>query len=160
MTGVFAPAMADRLVPITPGLQASIDVVLIGIDETAVGDRGLDDRPDRRLLHIGQHVQHDLAATLQQAEDRRLLLLQRPATRRALQPSPPPGATFWATASGRPLCPATTYTSSISTSPSRVTGGIRAVSPARNCSVMTCTSDTLRSSSRAICRFDKLRPIK
>src|ERR687886_711820 len=122
--------------------------------------RALDDRTDRRLLHVGQHVQHDLAAALNKAEDRRLLLLQRPATWRALQPPPSSGATFWATASGWPLCPATTYTSSISTAPSRVTGGIWAVSPARNCSVMTCTSDTPRSSSRAICRFDKFSPMK
>ena len=29
---VLAPSMADRLVPIAPGRQAGVDVVLVGVD--------------------------------------------------------------------------------------------------------------------------------
>jgi len=41
--------------------------------EGVLGDRGVNDRPDRRLLDVGQHPDHHLAATLQQARDRWLL---------------------------------------------------------------------------------------
>ena len=104
---VLAACMTDRLVPIAPALQTGVDVVLVGADETACGNRGFDDRPDRLLLDIGQHLQHDLTTALDQAEDRRLLFRQRAATGRALEPTPSPVAAFLATAAGWPLCPAT-----------------------------------------------------
>ena len=97
-----------RLVPVTPVLQAGIDVVLIGVDKGAGRDARLDEGPDRRLPDVGQHVQHDFAAALDQAEDRRPLLGQRAPAGRALEPAAPPKATFLATAAGWPLCPATT----------------------------------------------------
>src|SRR4051812_10932824 len=100
--------MADRLVSIPPGWQAGVDVVLVGVDASAFGDGGLDDRLDRLLLHIGQHAHDDLTTALDQAEDRRLVLLQRATARRSCQSAaasePPP----LATAAGWPLCPATT----------------------------------------------------
>jgi hypothetical protein len=108
VAGILATCVADGLVPIAPGRQASIDVVLVSVDASTLGNDGLDDRLDRRLLYIGQHAQDHLAATLDQAEDRWLLLLQRAAARRACQSAaaskPPP----LATAAGCPLCPATT----------------------------------------------------
>jgi hypothetical protein len=108
VAGVLPAPVADGLVPIAPGRQAGIDAVLVGVDAGALGDDGLDDRLDRRLLYIGQHAQDHLAATLDQAEDRGLLLRQRAAARRACQSAaaskPPP----LATAAGCPLCPATT----------------------------------------------------
>ena len=100
--------MADGLVLVAPSFQASVDAVLIGVDEGMFRDCGFDDRLDRGLLHVGQHVQNHLASTLDQAKDRRLVLRQRAASRRACQlataPEPPP----LATAAGWPLCPATT----------------------------------------------------
>src|SRR3954471_12919219 len=100
--------MADRLVPITPGWQAGIDVVLVGVDASAFGDGRLDDRLDRLLLHVGQHAHDDPTTALDQAEDRRLVLPQRAAARPSRQSAaaaaPPP----LATAAGWPLCPATT----------------------------------------------------
>ena len=60
------------------------------------------------LPHVGQHAQHDFAAALDQAEDRRLLLRQRAPSGRALQPAPAPEPPFWPPPPGWPLCPATT----------------------------------------------------
>src|SRR3954452_2902151 len=41
-----------------------------------------------------------------------------------------------------------------------MTAGVLAVSPCRSCSVIACTSETPRSSSRAICRLERFRPIR
>jgi len=100
--------MANRFVPIAPGWQASVDAILVRVDESARDDCGGDDRLDRGLLHVGQHVQHDLATALDQAKDRWLVLLQRAAARRACQPAAPSEPPLLATAAGWPLCPATT----------------------------------------------------
>src|SRR4051794_4342049 len=104
---VLSATVTDRLVPIAPGRQTCVDVVLVGVDAGALGHGGLDDRLDRLLLHVGQHAQHHLSAALHQAEDRRFVLRQRAAPRRSRQPAaasePPP----LATAAGWPLCPAT-----------------------------------------------------
>src|SRR3954453_19113195 len=101
---VFAPCVANSLVPIAPGRQAGVDVVLVGVNASALGDGGLDDRPNRLLLDIGQQARDHLPSALDQAEDRWLLLRQRAAARRSRQPaaSEPP---LLATAAGCPLCP-------------------------------------------------------
>ena len=104
----FAPPVADGLVAVTPGLQAGVAAVLVGVDERSLGDGGLDDRLDRCLPHVGQHVQDHLPAALDQAEDGRLLLRQRAAARRRLQPAAPAEPPLLATAAGWPLWPATT----------------------------------------------------
>src|SRR5215210_4803437 len=105
---VLPATVAHRLVPIAPGRQTGVDIVFISVDTGALGHDGLDDRLYRLLLHVGQHAQHHLPAALDQAEDRRLVLRQRAASRRSRQPAaasePPP----LATAAGWPLCPATT----------------------------------------------------
>ena len=51
--------------------QAGIDAILVRVDEGARGDSVGDDRLDRPLLQVGQHMQDYLAATLDKAEDRR-----------------------------------------------------------------------------------------
>src|SRR3954462_2509508 len=157
---VLPTSVADRLVLIAPGRQTGVDVVLIGVDTGTLGHGGLDDRLDRLLLHVGQHAQHHLTAALHQAQDRRLVLRQRAAARRTRQPAAASEPAPLAPAAGWPLCPATTYTSSISTSPSSRMGAILATKPRRSCSVMACTSDPSRPSSWAICRFERFRPIK
>src|SRR5689334_6065194 len=100
---VLAPGVAHRLVAVAPLVQAGVDVVLVGVDEGVPGDRGPDDRLDRLLLDIGQHPQHRPPAALDQAEDRRLVLRQRAAARRSLQPAPSPEPPPLATSAGRPL---------------------------------------------------------
>src|SRR4051794_41266899 len=105
---VLPATVADRLVPIAPGGQTGVDVVLVSVDTGTLGHGGLDDRLDRLLLHVGQHAQHHLPAALHQAQDRRFFLRPRAASRRSRQPGaasdPPP----LATAPGWPLCPAPT----------------------------------------------------
>ena len=108
VAGVLALRMTDRLVSIAPLLQPAVDVVLVGVDQRPRGDRRLDQRADRRLLDVLQHPDHDLAAALEHPEDRRLLLGQRPPARRPLQASSSADSAFFLTASGWPLCPATT----------------------------------------------------
>src|SRR4051794_34302295 len=108
VAGVLAPRVAHGLVPVAPLLQAGVDVVLVRVDEGALGDRGLDDGPDRRLPHVGQHAHGHLAPALEQAQHRRLVLRQRAAPGRAPQPPPAGRAPPLATAAGFPLWPATT----------------------------------------------------
>ena len=60
------------------------------MDQATGGDSAGNDRLDRPLPHVGQHAQHDLAAALDQAEDGRLILCRRTASRRAFQPAPAP----------------------------------------------------------------------
>jgi len=69
----------------------------------ALGDGLLDDGLDRRLLDIGQHVKNNLSTALDQAQDRRFLLLQSAATRGAFQPAPPPEPPLFSTSAGWPL---------------------------------------------------------
>jgi len=108
VAGILAAPVADRLVLVAPSRQARVDGILVGVDEGARGDGGADDRLDRGLLHVGQHVQDDLSAALDQAEDGRLVLLQRAAARRACQLATTSEPPFLAIAAGWPLCPATT----------------------------------------------------
>src|SRR5215207_2366722 len=108
IAGIFAAPVADRFVLIAPGGQAGVDAILVGMDEGALGYRGRDDRLDRRLLHVGHHVQDHRTPALDQAEDGWLVLLQRAAARRAGQPASTPKSPLLATAAGWPLWPATT----------------------------------------------------
>jgi hypothetical protein len=78
------------------------------VDQAALSDSARDDRLDRALSHIGQHAQHDLTTTLDQAEDRWLVLLQRAAPRRTCQLAAAPEAPLLVSSAGWPLCPATT----------------------------------------------------
>src|SRR3954453_2792361 len=108
VAGVFAGPVADRFVLIAPGGQAGVDAILVGMDEGTRGNRGLDDRLDRGLLHVGHHVQDHLTTALDQTEDGGLVFLPRAPARRAGQlptASEPP---LLATAAGWPLWPATT----------------------------------------------------
>ena len=106
--GELPGRMADALMCVAAFVQSVIDVVLIRVDRAARGDRRQDQRPDRDLLHIGQHPDDHLAGPLDHPEDRWLLLLQGPPARGPLQASAAGLSPFFLTASGCPLCPATT----------------------------------------------------
>src|SRR5206468_7524887 len=84
---VLATPVTDRLVAVAPLVQTAVDAVLVGVHEGALGDAPLDDGPDRHLPDVGQHAQDDLAAALGQAEDRRLVLVER--TPAGSTPQPP-----------------------------------------------------------------------
>src|SRR3954469_18542221 len=108
VAGVFAPCVADRFVLIAPGGQAGVDAILVGMDEGALSNGARDDRLDRPLLHVGQHVQDHRTSALDQAEDRGLVLFQRAPAPGAGQPPTAPEPPLLATAAGWPLWPATT----------------------------------------------------
>jgi hypothetical protein len=97
---VLPATVADGLVPAAPGRQAGMDAVLVGVDEGAFGDGGLDDRLDRLLPHVGKHAQDHLPAPLDQAGDRWLVLRQRAAARRGCRPAAPAEPPLSATAAG------------------------------------------------------------
>ena len=59
----------DREVFVTPFLQSRVDVVLVGIDRGVQGNRGFEKRCDRCLLNVLQHVEHDLARTLNHSQN-------------------------------------------------------------------------------------------
>lgn len=95
--------MTDGLVAVTPIFQAGVDIVFVGVDQSALGDGLLDDRLDRHLLNIGQQVENNLTAALDQGEDGRFFLLESAATRGAPQPPPPPASPLFSTLAGWPL---------------------------------------------------------
>jgi len=104
---VLAPPVANGPVLVAPGWQARVDALFVGVDDGARSDGARDDRLDRGLLHFGQHAQHHLATTLDQAEDRWLVLRRRAAARGTCQLATAPEPPCLATAAGWPLCPAT-----------------------------------------------------
>src|ERR687889_146779 len=95
VTRIFAAAVTDGLVLIAPHRQASVNAVLVGVDHRAFDDHSLNDRLNRFLLHIGQHAENDLAIALDQAQDMLLFLFERATAARSLEPSAPPGPTFF-----------------------------------------------------------------
>ena len=78
------------------------------IDHAPLADRRSDQGPDRDLLDVGQHPDHDLAGPLDHAENRRLLLGQSAPASVSFQSPASAGSAFFLTTSGLPLCPATT----------------------------------------------------
>ena len=102
IAGVFAPAVADRPVVKTPLGQAMVNVILVGIHPAPRSDEPLDEGPNGGLLDVLRHPDHHRPAPLDHPEDRGVIL-QGAVPTRALQPSPPPPAAFFLTASGCPL---------------------------------------------------------
>jgi hypothetical protein len=92
--GVFASTMTDCLVAVAEARKPGVDALLVSIDIRAFGDGLLDDRMEGRLLNIGQHPDHHLAAALDHAEDWRLFFLQGAATAAPLQPIASASASF------------------------------------------------------------------
>ena len=105
---VFAFAMADGLVPISPFRKAGIDIILVGMDQGAFGNQFGDDGFDGPLLNIGKYPKDSLSSPLDQPQNRRLLFLKRASARRGFEPSAPAFSAFFWTAAEFPLCPATT----------------------------------------------------
>src|SRR5512135_927202 len=137
-----------------------INVILIGIDPGSRGDECPQQGADCGLLDALQHPDSYLTPALNRSKNRGLFLLQRTPPPCPFQPSPPPKTAFFFTASGCPLWPATTYTSSHSTSPDRRGSGWRATTPSRHCSVIRCTSSLFNPNSWAICWLERFNPIR
>jgi len=102
VAGVLPRAVADALVIVAPLGQAEVDVVLVGQHLGARRDGRQDQRFNRGLADIVQHVDDHLAAALDHTEDRWLLLLKRAATRGALQAVSPALTVFFLLPKGVP----------------------------------------------------------
>src|SRR3954453_14396445 len=98
----------QALHPWQPDPAYGVDVVLVRVHEGALGDRRLNHRPDRPLADVGEHAEHDLPAALEQAQDGRLVLVERAPAGSTPQPPAAARPPFFATAAGWPLWPATT----------------------------------------------------
>src|SRR6266853_714838 len=66
----LAAAVVHTLMTVSPGLQTSINVVLICINKCAWINGIFDQRLDGLLLHVREQIDHDLTATLNHAKDR------------------------------------------------------------------------------------------
>jgi hypothetical protein len=98
--GVLAYRVVDGPVGITPLGQTGIDVVLIGVDETAGLDGLLDQGLDGHLLNIFEHLNDNLTATLEYTQNRWFFLSQGATPPFAFQSSSTPFTTligngFW-----------------------------------------------------------------
>src|SRR4030095_2158852 len=113
---IFATAVTDAGMRIAPRFQAAINVVLIRVNTGTWRNGRLDQGFDRPLLDVFQHPNHHLSSTLDHPEDRWLLRGECAASTFPFESSASAAPPFFFTSSGFPLCPATMYTSSHSTS--------------------------------------------
>jgi len=97
---VLVAGMADPSCARSPRLAGARRCCIRPCGRGCLGRRRRYDRLDRGLLHIGQHMQDHLAAALDQAEDGRLVLLQRAAPSVAFPTASP--LEPWATPPGAP----------------------------------------------------------
>src|SRR5271155_214207 len=94
VTSVFPGGVADRVMGIAPVAQAIVNIILISMYLAPFGNGASDDGFEGGLLHVGQHVDRHLTATLYHAENRWLLLFQRAETAFPLQTTATPLAPF------------------------------------------------------------------
>jgi len=103
ITGILASAVAYRLVIIAPLGQSTVDIVLVGKHERTRQDCLLNQRLDRFLAYVFQHVYNYLAAALDHTNDRGLLLFKRASAWCAFEAVSAPLAALFFTADGCPL---------------------------------------------------------
>src|SRR5512143_770786 len=82
---ILTLAMTDRVMEVTPAFQPRVNAILIGIELGPCRHGGSDHGGDSRLLDVLQHPQHHFAATLDQSQNRWLLLFQSASTPCSLQ---------------------------------------------------------------------------
>src|SRR4030095_15659296 len=73
----LASSVVYTLMTVSPGLQTSINVVLICINKCAWINGVFDQRLDDLLLHVREQIDHDLTATLHHPKDWWSFLLHR-----------------------------------------------------------------------------------
>jgi len=67
----FTLSMVHHFMGLAPGLQSSVDVVLVGINERVRGNGLFDNRFNRFLLDVLQHLNRHLTLPLNHAQDGR-----------------------------------------------------------------------------------------
>ena len=95
VAGELPGRVTHGVVGIAPFGQPTVNVIFISVDNSSFSNRLFDQRGDRVLLHVREHRDDNLAATLHHAEDRRFLLLQRSSAPFPLQPTAAPGPLFF-----------------------------------------------------------------
>src|SRR6266571_8634746 len=91
---VCTTAMTDARMRIAPRLHAAGDVVCIRVYTSAQGNRCLDQRLDRDVLHGFQQANDHVTTALDHPEDRGFLFGAGAASALALEPSPPSAPPF------------------------------------------------------------------
>ena len=71
ISSIFAFAMANHLMRIAPFFQSSINVIFVGINERVRGNGLFDNRFNRFLLDVLQHLNRHLTLPLNHAQDGR-----------------------------------------------------------------------------------------
>ena len=99
--------MVHSVVFEAPLSHTRVDVVFVGVDDCPDSNRGAHQWLDRYLLDVCQHLNNHFAGPLNHPKDGRLLFLQCATTSFAFQTPSTPLPSFFLTASGLPLCPAT-----------------------------------------------------
>jgi len=94
ITGILSLSVIDCFVVIAPLDQTTVDVVLIGVDESSRTNGLLNQRFDGQLLHIFQHLNDDLSTPLEHAQDRRFFLGQGSSASFAFEPTSTAGASL------------------------------------------------------------------
>jgi hypothetical protein len=102
VAGTLARGVTDGLMGVTPLGQPGIEILRIGVHHCPWGSRAASQRLDGRLLDIRQPPDDARARALEHAQDRRLLLLQRPAPPRPRQPAASGGPAVVLPSSGGP----------------------------------------------------------
>ena len=103
ITGVFAPAVADRVVVKAPCRQPVVDVVFVSVHASSRRNALIDERPDGGLLDVFEQPNEDRSTALNHADDGRLFALQGAASPRSFQTPPSATPTLFFTAAGCPL---------------------------------------------------------
>ena len=121
ISGELSLTRADGLMALPPLRKTTIDIIFICINLCSRSYGWLNKRLDCLLFHIFKHGNHNLASPLDHAKHRWFFFLEDSSATSPFQSFSMGMTAFLFTASALPLCPATTYTSSHSTSSLRVT---------------------------------------
>ena len=69
ISGILSPSMVDMLMVISPGTQTCINTVFVRINKRTWRNSRFNERLDRLLLHVSNHVDDDLTTPLYHPKD-------------------------------------------------------------------------------------------
>src|ERR1017187_388033 len=160
ITGIFSLTVINGTMVIAPLLQAVVDRVFIGIKRAALGDQTADNRLAGFLLNIVEHVNDHLTTPLKETEHGRFLSVQSASPTCAFQSSASAFAPLLGHGVGMPFMTCHNVHLICFNHAAQLHWLFFATTPSRNCVVMACTSSLFKSSSAAICWFDRFSPMK
>jgi hypothetical protein len=160
VTRIFTLRVIDRFVRVAPLRQPAIDIVLICVQLATRFHCTCNDRLNRCLLNIGQHLNDHLAVALKQAKDGWFLLGQCPAPTRAFQSATTAFSPEFSHNFRMTLVPSHDIHFVGFNRAAQFDRLFLSTTPARNCAVICWVSPDAKSNSAAICALDKFRPIR